>query len=127
MPGSEKDLAVTTVPELQKEKDDSQASEVVEFDGFHDGLEFPTEEEKATLRRVSDTVPWNAYRMFELPSHCDFRSYYLSHCFRRGCRTILGMWATLSCLRRKTQTRPFTVLRFNCRLCMFLSFSLTPE
>lgn len=31
-------------------------------DGIHDGLEFPTEEEKYTLRRVSDSVPWNAYR-----------------------------------------------------------------
>lgn len=31
-------------------------------DGIHDGLEFPTEEEKKTLRRVADTIPWNAYR-----------------------------------------------------------------
>lgn len=33
-----------------------------ELDGIHDGLEFPTEEEKLTLRRVADTIPWNAYR-----------------------------------------------------------------
>ena len=33
-----------------------------ELDGIHDGLEFPTEEERATLRRVADKVPWNAYR-----------------------------------------------------------------
>ncbi len=33
-----------------------------ELDGIHDGLEFPTEEEIATLRRVSDKLPWNAYR-----------------------------------------------------------------
>ncbi|KAL0959073.1 hypothetical protein HGRIS_014372 [Hohenbuehelia grisea] len=32
-----------------------------ELDGIHDGLEFPTEEEKATLRRVPDVIPWNAY------------------------------------------------------------------
>ncbi|KAK0199819.1 POT family-domain-containing protein [Desarmillaria ectypa] len=32
-----------------------------ELDGIHDGLEFPTEEEIDTLRRVSDTIPWNAY------------------------------------------------------------------
>ncbi|KAG7443567.1 peptide transporter PTR2A [Guyanagaster necrorhizus] len=32
-----------------------------ELDGIHDGLEFPTEEEIATLRRVSDKLPWNAY------------------------------------------------------------------
>ena len=30
-------------------------------DGIHDGLVFPTEEERATLRRVPDNVPWNAY------------------------------------------------------------------
>ncbi|CAA7270518.1 unnamed protein product [Cyclocybe aegerita] len=32
-----------------------------ELDGIHDGLVFPTEEERATLRRVPDTIPWNAY------------------------------------------------------------------
>lgn len=31
-------------------------------DGIHDGLDFPTEEEKKTLRRVADAIPWNAYR-----------------------------------------------------------------
>lgn len=34
-----------------------------EDDGIHDGLEFPTEEERHTLRRVSDKLPWAAYRM----------------------------------------------------------------
>ncbi|PPQ98990.1 hypothetical protein CVT26_014417 [Gymnopilus dilepis] len=43
-----------------------ESSEVVssvehELDGVHDGLVFPTEEEKQTLRRVSDSIPWNAY------------------------------------------------------------------
>ena len=33
-----------------------------ELDGIHDGLEFPTEEERATLRRVPDSIPWAAYR-----------------------------------------------------------------
>ena len=32
-----------------------------ELDGIHDGLEFPTEEEKHTRRRVPDQVPWSAY------------------------------------------------------------------
>ncbi|KAK0444239.1 PTR2-domain-containing protein [Desarmillaria tabescens] len=32
-----------------------------ELDGIHDDLEFPTEEEINTLRRVSDTIPWSAY------------------------------------------------------------------
>lgn len=39
-----------------------------ELDGIHDGLEFPTDEERATLRRVPDTIPWNAYREFPTES-----------------------------------------------------------
>jgi proton-dependent oligopeptide transporter, POT family len=33
------------------------------LDGIHDGLEYPTEEERRTLRRVADRIPWAAYRM----------------------------------------------------------------
>jgi proton-dependent oligopeptide transporter, POT family len=33
-------------------------------DGIHDGLEFPTEEEKLSLRRIPDAIPWNAYSKF---------------------------------------------------------------
>jgi POT family proton-dependent oligopeptide transporter len=40
-----------------------------ELDGIHDGLVFPTEEERATLRRVPDTVPWSAYCEFRLFSN----------------------------------------------------------
>ena len=36
-----------------------------ELDGVHDDLEFPTEEEKQTLRRVSDTLPLSAYCEFK--------------------------------------------------------------
>lgn len=32
-----------------------------DIDSAHEGLEFPSEEELATLRRVSDTLPWAAY------------------------------------------------------------------
>ncbi|KAH7890643.1 POT family-domain-containing protein [Phlebopus sp. FC_14] len=32
-----------------------------DVDSIHAGLEFPTEEELATLRRVSDAIPWTAY------------------------------------------------------------------
>jgi POT family proton-dependent oligopeptide transporter len=46
---------------LQKNSEDEH-----ELDGIHDGLEFPTEEERATLRRIPDTVPWNAYCEFVL-------------------------------------------------------------
>lgn len=42
----------------------SSAASDDELDGIHDGLEFPTDEERLTLRRVSDTIPWNAYRAF---------------------------------------------------------------
>lgn len=42
--------------------DSSSASDAdQELDADHEGLEFPTEEEKKTLRRVADTIPWNAY------------------------------------------------------------------
>jgi POT family proton-dependent oligopeptide transporter len=30
-------------------------------DGIHDGLVFPTNEDKATLRRVPDSIPYQAY------------------------------------------------------------------
>ncbi|KAK7451239.1 hypothetical protein VKT23_012577 [Stygiomarasmius scandens] len=39
----------------------SHEGDSIELDGIHDGLEFPTEEERATLRRVSDSLPWSAY------------------------------------------------------------------
>ena len=42
-------------------RDSLHISELV--DSIHDGLEFPTEEEKLTLRRVSDTLPWTTFRM----------------------------------------------------------------
>lgn len=31
-------------------------------DSIHEGLPLPTAEEMLTLRRVSDAIPWNAYR-----------------------------------------------------------------
>ncbi|KAG6908192.1 hypothetical protein DXG01_005781 [Tephrocybe rancida] len=53
---SEKAVELDEKHELDDKLDGSIVS-----DGIHDGLVFPTEEEKATLRRVSDTIPWNAY------------------------------------------------------------------
>jgi hypothetical protein len=35
-----------------------------ELDGIHDGLIFPTEDERLTLRRVPDSIPWTAYCKF---------------------------------------------------------------
>lgn len=53
-------LAEAKRDEYEKDIDDS-TSEGHEPDGIHDGLEFPTKEERHTLRHVSDTIPWSAY------------------------------------------------------------------
>ena len=37
-----------------------------ELDTIHDGLIFPTEDERLTLRRVPDSIPWNAYCKFPM-------------------------------------------------------------
>ncbi|KIP09372.1 hypothetical protein PHLGIDRAFT_126379 [Phlebiopsis gigantea 11061_1 CR5-6] len=46
-----------------------------ELDGIHDGLEFPNDEERSTLRRVSDSIPWNAY-LIAFVELCERFSYY---------------------------------------------------
>jgi hypothetical protein len=51
-------------------------------DGIHDGLEFPTEEERRTLRRVADKIPWNAYRAL-FPCFSFTRCSYLPSSHRR--------------------------------------------
>ena len=56
-----------------------------ELDGIHDNLEFPTDEERATLRRVADTIPWNAYR--ESP-HLFLLSFRSNNVFSHRCRGI---------------------------------------
>jgi proton-dependent oligopeptide transporter, POT family len=45
-------------------------------DGIHDGLVFPTEEEVATLRRVPDSIPWNAYSqsLISAQENAEYRS-----------------------------------------------------
>jgi POT family proton-dependent oligopeptide transporter len=48
--------------EKMQHSDDQIALSFYEDDGIHDGLEFPTEEEKQMLPRVSDDIPWSAYR-----------------------------------------------------------------
>jgi POT family proton-dependent oligopeptide transporter len=44
-------------------------------DPVHRGLELPTEEERATLRRIADAIPWNAYRQFP-DLFCDSASHF---------------------------------------------------
>ncbi|KAI0789000.1 PTR2-domain-containing protein [Irpex lacteus] len=74
-------LAGYAVAELSEKKLGSSDDHIVsdaashELDGIHDGLEFPTEEEKATLRRVADDVPWGAY-LIAFIELCERFSYY---------------------------------------------------
>ncbi|KAJ3785026.1 PTR2-domain-containing protein [Lentinula aff. detonsa] len=49
------------VKKKHDELEDIDAASFNEPDGIHDGLEFPTEEERLTLRRVSDPLPWASY------------------------------------------------------------------
>ncbi|KAG9220199.1 hypothetical protein CCMSSC00406_0007106 [Pleurotus cornucopiae] len=46
-----------------------------QLDGIHDGLDFPTEEERLSLRRVADTIPWSAY-MIALVELAERFSFY---------------------------------------------------
>ncbi|KAL0572403.1 hypothetical protein V5O48_009564 [Marasmius crinis-equi] len=46
-----------------------------EDDTAHDGLQFPTEEERQNLRRVSDTLPWNAF-LIAIVEMAERFSYY---------------------------------------------------
>jgi POT family proton-dependent oligopeptide transporter len=48
--------------EIASSTEDDKLDEDLKHDGVHDGLEFPTDEERETLRRVADKIPWNAYR-----------------------------------------------------------------
>jgi POT family proton-dependent oligopeptide transporter len=56
-------LAVIDHEEKYHVQDESvhETSSDVQEDDVHAGLEFPTEEERLTLRRVADTLPWSAY------------------------------------------------------------------
>lgn len=55
-------IAHTAKVEIKETSDDNFDQYSHELDGIHDGLVYPTDEERATLRRVADTIPWNAYR-----------------------------------------------------------------
>lgn len=59
------DLQYDSQKEGEKEKSIVIESDH-EPDGIHDGLIFPTEEERLTLRRVPDSIPWNAYCKFAI-------------------------------------------------------------
>ena len=84
-----------------------------ELDGIHDGLEFPTEEEKHTLRRVPDQVPWSAYCEHPLPQFATYvpRSHAVqlhSNCSLRACGALL-------ILRYHRRLREYPLLRSSTR------------
>ncbi|KIJ60849.1 hypothetical protein HYDPIDRAFT_116711 [Hydnomerulius pinastri MD-312] len=60
-----------------EKKDGMVVTEAVDddVDSVHEGLEFPTEEELATLRRVSDSIPWASY-MIAVVELAERFSYY---------------------------------------------------
>ena len=55
-----------------------------DVDSVHEGLEFPSEEELVTLRRVSDALPWTAYseRHFAF-LYSSSPTFFHSDCCRR--------------------------------------------
>lgn len=79
MPGMAQDDAVAGLAETKRDPyavDQKHASDtdhvestMYEADGIHDGLEYPTEEEMHTLRRVIDTIPWAAYCECTIPEN----------------------------------------------------------
>ncbi|KAJ7225107.1 PTR2-domain-containing protein [Mycena haematopus] len=84
---------------LQTDDEKSSVGEEVEVhDGIHDGLVFPTEEERATLRRVSDAIPWNAYLIAAVEAAERFSFYgssvvftnFIQHALPPGSRTGAG-------------------------------------
>ncbi|KAL0071117.1 hypothetical protein AAF712_001675 [Marasmius tenuissimus] len=120
--------------ELKKEHpeiSDMSTDEVHVSDGIHDGLEFPTEEEKATLRRVSDKVPWNAY-LIAIIEMAERFSYYgstvvftnfIQHPLPDGSRTGAGgadLQAGALGKDQRTSTGLTTFYQFWAYLCPLL-------
>ena len=61
------EVAVTDAKEKLHDSSSEVAFDTFDDDEVHAGLEFPTEEEKETLRRVIDRLPWNAFRTSPRP------------------------------------------------------------
>jgi proton-dependent oligopeptide transporter, POT family len=62
--------------------------------GVHGFSGFPTEEERQSLRRIADKIPWNAYRQ-HLALFCDPADFLIrvhSYSICRISRTILVLW-----------------------------------
>jgi len=66
MPGPQRDKATAATSNIQDGWERPPNSNIFhnsdELDGTHDGLTFPTDEEKEILRRVPDSIPSNVYR-----------------------------------------------------------------
>ncbi|KAG7094844.1 hypothetical protein E1B28_005653 [Marasmius oreades] len=96
--------------ELLDEKHSMQSER--ELDGIHDDLDFPTEEEKATLRRVADKMPWDAYLIATIEMAERFSFYGCSAVFTnfvqqplpKGSHTGAGFAKQSGALGRGQQT-----------------------
>ncbi|KAK0501462.1 POT family-domain-containing protein [Armillaria luteobubalina] len=86
MAGVQAEADLAALSHVKQQEDEKGSPSVVSsehdhvLDGIHDGLEFPTEEERATLRRVSDSIPWNAY-LIAVVELAERFSYY-------GCQVV---------------------------------------
>ncbi|KAG5644425.1 hypothetical protein DXG03_008520 [Asterophora parasitica] len=70
----------------QSSKDSVNIQGSLLLDGIHDDLVFPTEHELGTLRRVSDSIPWNAYLIasIELAERFSFYGSSVTNFIQQG-------------------------------------------
>lgn len=92
------DLALAAVSYVVNDEKSSREGGSIDRKDVNDdspaGLVFPTEEERATLRRVPDSLPWTAYSMPMLDSHMAlwlYSDYFpTSDRYDRAGRKVLG-------------------------------------
>lgn len=96
-----------------KSASDSEA----ELDGIHDGLEFPTEEEKLTLRRVADAIPWNAYCEWMLVSPYNISKSTSSDRYHRARGTFLSEHGYTLTRTHIVDPTSYVVLRLQRSIC----------
>jgi len=99
MSGSRRDEAKAATSNIQDGWERPPNSHILhnsdELDGIHDGLNFPTDEEKESLRRVPDSIPSNVYR--ELTAMNLFRITHIFAAFLSSLsygtrRAFLALW-----------------------------------
>ena len=72
----------------------TESAQEHELDGIHDGLVYPTEEERRTLRRIPDVLPWAMYCESDLVClfHGRMSNVLSSDCVCRICGAVLVLW-----------------------------------